>query len=55
MSGYAPGITPGEQAPDPGIRLIKKPFRRDELAEILRRTLDDALEPQLTAPNSIEG
>ena len=55
MSGYAPGIMPGEQAPDPGIRLIKKPFRRDELAEILRRTLDDALEPQLTAPNSIEG
>jgi signal transduction histidine kinase/ActR/RegA family two-component response regulator len=55
MSGYAPGIMPGEQAPDPGIRLIKKPFRRDELAEILRRTLDDALEPQPTAPNSIEG
>jgi CheY-like chemotaxis protein len=53
-SGFASGIASGESAPDQDIRLIKKPFRKDELAKIVRRTLDDAFEPR-PAPASVPG
>ncbi len=41
-SGYNHGLNSGEQEPEPGIRLIGKPFRLTELAEELRRALGDA-------------
>jgi DNA-binding NtrC family response regulator len=53
MSGYASGIVPGEHGRDQGIRLIKKPFRKDELAEIVRSTLDGAAAPRPTTPIGI--
>ena len=39
-SGYNHGLNSGEQSPEPGIRLIGKPFRVMELAETLRLALD---------------
>ncbi|HXQ41190.1 MAG TPA: PAS-domain containing protein [Candidatus Udaeobacter sp.] len=41
-SGYNHGLNSGEQEPEPGIRLIGKPFRLSELAEELRRALGEA-------------
>ena len=41
-SGYNHGLNSGEQEPEPGIRLIGKPFRLTELAEELRRALGEA-------------
>jgi len=40
-SGYNHGLNSGDQEPEPGIRLIGKPFRLTELAEELRRALGE--------------
>jgi PAS domain S-box-containing protein len=53
ISGYAAGMGADTYGADLGIRLIKKPFRRDELASIVRSTLDGALEPRPIAPSSV--
>ena len=36
-SGYNQSVNSGEREPEPGIRLIGKPFRLTELAEELRQ------------------
>ncbi len=41
-SGYNHGLNSGEREPEPGIRLIGKPFRLTELAEELRQLFGDA-------------
>jgi PAS domain S-box-containing protein len=52
-SGYAAGMGADTYGINQGVRLIKKPFRKDELAQIVRSTLDGAHQPR-PAPTSIQ-
>jgi signal transduction histidine kinase/ActR/RegA family two-component response regulator len=44
-SGYAPSIAARGDVAEPGARLIKKPFHKEELAAVIRSTLDGSIEP----------
>ena len=54
-SGYAAGMAVDAYGPDQPIRLIKKPFHKHELAEIVRSTLDGVPEPRSAVPPSLRG
>jgi hypothetical protein len=42
MSGYAEDAIVHNGIIDAGVVLLSKPFRKDELAQIVRSTLDDS-------------
>ena len=44
MSGYAQNAIMQEGQPDNGVLLLHKPFRKDDLAQIVRQALDGARE-----------
>jgi PAS domain S-box-containing protein len=52
MSGYAENAVLNDGMPDAGVRLLSKPFRKSDLAKILRQALDDAPGSDHTPPKA---
>jgi hypothetical protein len=52
MSGYAENAVLHDGMPDAGVLLLSKPFRKQDLAQIIRQALDDAPSPDHTLPEA---
>jgi FixJ family two-component response regulator len=45
MSGYTDNVLLNRGNIDPGVRLLSKPFRKSDLAQMIRQALDEPAKP----------